>query len=119
MYGSKYTESIEINGSIRQFKLEPSEYCDKLLEESRIEIIEEEILNCIFSTFAEESLEAGIEKIIAINNDIINSLDNDISVIDNKYNISFTKIENIKCKLYDLKRNLLKLLIYLRFLLIF
>lgn len=110
LYGSKYTESIEINGSIRQFKLEPSEYCDKLLEESRIEIIEEEILNCIFSTFAEESLEAGIEKIIAINNDIINSLDNDISVIDNKYNISFTKIENIKCKLYDLKKEFIEVI---------
>lgn len=110
LYGSRYTESIEINGCVRQFKLEPSEYCDKLLEESRIGIIEDEILNCIFSTFAEESLEAGIEKIIAINNDIINSLDNDISVIDDKYNLSFAKIENIKCKLYDLKKEFIEVI---------
>lgn len=109
-YGSKYTENIEINGCIRQFKLEPHEYCDKLLKESRIEIVEDEILNCIFSTFAEERLEIGIEKIIALNNDIINSIDNDIASINNKYNISFAKIENIKRRLHDLKKEFIEVI---------
>ncbi|WP_044035548.1 dynamin family protein [Candidatus Arthromitus sp. SFB-rat-Yit] len=109
-YGSKYTESIEINGCLRQFKLEPHEYCDKLLKESRIEIVEDEILNCIFSTFAEESLEVGIEKIIELNNDIINSIDNDIALINNKYNISFAKIENVKRRLHNLKKEFIEVI---------
>lgn len=110
LYGSKYTESIEINGIVRQFKLEPKEYADKLLEESRIEIIEHDILNSIFSTFAEESLETGIERIITVNDDIINSLENDIALINNKYDISIGKINNIKNKLNNLKEEFIEVI---------
>lgn len=110
LYGSRYTEKIEINGIVRSFKLEPAEYADKLLEESRIEIIEKEILNCIFSNFAEENLELAIEKLININNDIINSLENDIAVINNKYNLSIEKFEKIKNRLTDLKNNFIEVL---------
>ncbi len=110
LYGSRYTEEIEINGVKRSFKLEPIEYSDKLLEESKIEIIEREILNCIFSDFAEENLKLGIEKLISINGDIINSLENDIAIINNKYNISSEKFENIKNDLLTLKNDFIEVL---------
>lgn len=110
LYGSKYTESIEINGVIRQFKLEPKEYADKLLKESRIEIIENQILNSIFSTFAEEKLETCIDRIATINDDIINSLENDISLINNKYDISIGKVNNIKNKLNNLKNEFVEVI---------
>ncbi len=110
LYGSAYTEKIEINGVMRNFKLEPYEYADKLLKESRIEVIEREILNCIFLNFAEENLQIGIEKLIAINNDIINSLENDISVINNKYNISIENFERIKNDLVNLKNDFIEVL---------
>lgn len=110
LYGSRYTEKIEVNGVVRSFKLEPREYADKLLNESRIEIIEKEILNCIFSGFAEENLEISIEKLIDINNDIINSLENDIDVINNKYNISIEKFEKIKQSLVNLKKEFIEVI---------
>lgn len=110
LYGSRYTEEIEINGITRSFKLEPIEYADKLLEESKIEIIEREILNCIFSNFAEENLKLGIEKLININKDIINSLENDIAIINNKYNISSENFENIKNDLLNLKNDFIEVL---------
>lgn len=103
LYGSKYVEEIEINGVTRKFKLEPSEYAENLLKESGIQIIEKEILNCVFSNFAEENLEVVIEKLININKDIINSLENDISAIQSKYDISIEKIEKIKNELIELK----------------
>ncbi len=110
LYGSKYTESIEINGIMRQFKLEPQEYADKLLEESRIEIIENEILNSIFSIFAEETLENGIERIINVNNDIINSIEQDIALINNKYDISINEINEVKNKLSNLKNEFIEVI---------
>ena len=110
LYGSKYIEEIEINGVTRKFKLEPSEYADKLLKESGIEVIEKEILNFVFSNFAEENLEIVIEKLININKDIINSLENDISIINNKYNISIEKIEKIKNELIELKNKFIGVL---------
>lgn len=108
LYGSRYTEKIEINGVVRNFKLEPIEYADKLLEESKIEIIEREILNCIFSNFAVENLEIAIEKLININKDIINSLENDIAIISNKYDLSIEKFEEIKSRLVELKNNFIE-----------
>ena len=110
LYGSKYIEEIEINGIKRKFKLEPIEYANKLLEESKIEIVEREILNCIFSNFAEENLEIVIEKLISINKDIINSLENDILAINNKYDISLEKIEKIKNELIELKSKFISVL---------
>lgn len=110
LYGSAYTEKIEINGVVRNFKLEPYEYADKLLKESRIEIIEREILNCIFLNFAQENLQIGIEKLISINNDIIDSLENDISVINNKYNVSIENFEKIKNDLVNLKNEFMEVL---------
>lgn len=110
LYGSRYTEQIEINGVVRNFKLEPSEYADRLLEESRIEIIEKEILNYVFSNFAEENLEASIEHLIRINEDIINSIENDITSINDKYNLSIEKFDKIKTELIKLKDNFIEVL---------
>lgn len=110
LYGSRYTEKIKINGIERSFKLEPSEYADNLFKESKIEMIEKEILNCIFSNFAEESLEISIERLIKIAKDIINSLENDIDVINNKYDLSIEKFEGIKSNLVNLKNNFIEVL---------
>ncbi len=110
LYGSRYTEKIKINGVTRSFKLEPIEYSDDLLKESKIEIIEKEILNCVFSNFAEENLEVSIEHLIRINDDIISSMENDIISINNKYNLSIGKLDKIKNDLLKLKDNFIEVI---------
>ena len=110
LYGSKYTEKIEINGVLRSFKLEPSEYADKLLQESRIEIIEKEIFDFIFSNFAEENLEIGIEKLINVIDSIVSNLENDILSTYNKYNTSIDNFKKVQNILVEFKNNFVEIL---------